>query len=115
MKNENLSKIGNNIQLARIEKGLTQESLAEICNVSANYISNIERGKASGSISLILDICNTLDLSPNYIFNGTVNTSNDYIDIIPSDIVLTYQKLKDENKKFTNQTIKHLYAMQNKR
>ncbi len=115
MKNDNLVKIGTNIQLARIEKGFTQEHLAEICNVSTNYISNIERGKASGSISLILDICNTLDLSPNYVFNGTINSSNDSIDIIPPEIVSTYQKLKDDNKKFTNQTIQHLYSMQNKR
>ena len=37
MKNTNsLKNIGNNIQIARLKIGLTQEALAEKCNVSTN-------------------------------------------------------------------------------
>ena len=63
MKNEaSLKEIGNNIQIARLKKKLTQEALAEKCNVSAKYISAMERGISSGSISLIIDICNILTI-----------------------------------------------------
>ena len=109
MKNEtSLKQIGNNIQLARLKKNMTQETLAEKCNVSSKYISAIERGISSGSISLIIDICNTLDVSPNYIFDHSITNSNDSFNVLSSEISSTYLKLKEENKKFVEQTISHL-------
>lgn len=116
MKNDkSLKNIGNNIQIARLKKGFTQEALSEKCNVSTKYISAIERGISAGSISLIIDICNTLDITPNYIFSNTISNSNDTITVLPADISSTYLKLKPENKQFVENTIKHLYAMQKKR
>lgn len=116
MKNKiSLKKIGSNIQHARLKTGLTQDALAEKCGVSAKYISAIERGISSGSISLIIDICNILDVTPNYIFNGFINNSNDCFDVLPAEISTIYLKLKDDNKSFVNQTINHLYSMQIKR
>lgn len=112
---DSLIEIGNNIQIARLKKNLTQEALAEKCDVSDKYISAIERGKSSGSISLIINICNVLDVSPNYIFNGTIDNSNDSFNVLPIETCSTYLKLKDDNKNFVNHTINHLYAMQNKR
>jgi transcriptional regulator with XRE-family HTH domain len=38
--------IGDNVRNLRKEKGLSQEKLAELANVSRNYISMIERGEA---------------------------------------------------------------------
>ena len=64
---------------------------------------------------LIIDICNVLDISLNYIFNKLVKNSNDSIDILPTELNIEYLKLKSDNKEFVNQTIKHLYSMQNKR
>ena len=34
--------IGNHIKIARLNKGLSQEQLAEKCNVSTKYISALE-------------------------------------------------------------------------
>lgn len=116
MKNtKSLKNIGNNIQIARLKKGLTQEALSEKCNVSTKYISAIERGISSGSISLIIDICNALDVTPNYIFNTTINNSNDTVDIFSTETSSIYLKLKSDNKKFVENTIKHLYSMQTQR
>ena len=36
---DSLIEIGNNIQIARLKKNLTQEALAEKCDVSDKYIS----------------------------------------------------------------------------
>ncbi|MCI8640418.1 MAG: helix-turn-helix domain-containing protein [Clostridia bacterium] len=107
-----LKNIGQNIQKARIKKGMTQEQLAEICGVSSNHISMLETGKSTGSIPLIIDICNNLDVSPNYIFENTIKNFDDKIDVFPNDILITYLKLKEENKTFVSQTINHLYYMQ---
>lgn len=107
--------IGKNIKKYRELRGLTQEQLAEKCNVSTQYIGTIERGKAPGSILLLIDICNVLDISPNYIFNKMIKNNKDSIDILPTELNIEYLKLKSDNKEFVNQTIKHLYSMQNKR
>ena len=116
MKNaKSLKNIGNNIQIARLKKGLTQEALSEKCNVSTKYISAIERGISSGSISLIIDICNALDVTPNYIFNDAVSSSNNTVGVLPIETSSIYLKLKSENKQFVDSTIKHLYSMQKKR
>ena len=73
----NLKSIGHNIQLARLKKGFTQEVLAEKCNVSAKYISALETGLSAGSIPLIIDICNILDITPNYIFDKALNINKE--------------------------------------
>lgn len=116
-RNNNLKSIGHNIQLARLKKGLTQEKLSEYCNVSPKYISAIERGLSSGSIPLIIDICNILEITPNYIFNKTldINKLNETINTLDSQTLIYYEKLKPENQEFVTQTIKHLYNMQKKR
>ena len=107
-----LKSIGNNIQLARLKRGLTQEK----CDISTKYISALERGISAGSISLIIDICNILEISPNYIFKDVINTNvNDSIDIIDKKTLIKYEKLKIENKNFINETISHLYNMQKRR
>lgn len=116
-KDDELKFIGNNIQLARLKMGLTQENLAEKCNVSTNYISSLERGVTAGSIPLIIDICNILNVSPNFIFKHCIESEKlkSDIDIINPELLIYYSKLKDENKAFVNQTILHLYGMQKKR
>jgi len=118
MKKEALKWIGENIQKARLKRKLTQEQLAEKCNVSSEYISSLERGLSSGSISLIVDICNALDITPDYVFSKCINSncdSNYNIDILDTETSVAYLKLKDDNKNFVNYTIKHLYSMQRKR
>ena len=116
MKNtKSIKSIGNNIQLARLKKGLTQEELSEKCNVSSQYISAIESGRTSGSLSLMIEICNILGVSPNYIFGNTINNSNVSTNILSDEVSYAYLKLNSENKKFVENTINHLYSMQNKR
>lgn len=116
MKNTKCIKnIGNNIKLARLKKGLTQEELSEKCNVSSQYISAIESGRTSGSLSLMIEICNILDVSPNNIFGNTVKNSNDSTNVLSNELSFSYLKLNSENKKFVDNTISHLYSMQNKR
>ena len=58
-----LKKFGKNVKIERIKKDLTQEQLAEIMNVSQNYIANIERGKANMSLVKIYELANYLDVN----------------------------------------------------
>ena len=56
-------KIGKNIKKARIEKGYTQEKLAEWLDLSVVYMSSIERGMSGMRLQLLAKICNVLDVS----------------------------------------------------
>ncbi len=66
-----LKKFGKNVKIERIKKDLTQEKLAEIMNVSQNYIANIECGKANMSLGKILELANFMgiDISKLLIFD----------------------------------------------
>ena len=57
-----LKKFGKNVKIERIKKDLTQEQLAEIMNVSQNYIANIECGKANMSLAKILELSAFLEV-----------------------------------------------------
>ena len=57
-----LKKFGKNVKIERIKKDLTQEQLAEIMNVSQNYIANIECGKANMSLAKVLELSKFLEV-----------------------------------------------------
>ena len=57
-----------NIKRRRIEKGLTQEQLAEKIGMSPKYISDIETARKPGSLDTIIQIANILDFEIYEIF-----------------------------------------------
>ena len=57
-----LKKFGKNVKIERIKKDLTQEQLAEIMDVSQNYVANIECGKANMSLAKILELSHFLNV-----------------------------------------------------
>ena len=67
--------IGRRIQKLRKEKGLTQEQVAEILDMSVNYLSNIETGRDICSTVLLLGIANLLDASIDYILGDNLKYS----------------------------------------
>lgn len=107
--------IGKNIQSARLVKGLTQEQLSEKCNVSPNHISSVENENSNCSFSLMLSICNVLDVTPNYIFADFIFSKNDTIETMDKNLLLTYLKLKPQSKKFINNAINEVYKIQKQR
>ncbi len=58
-----LKKFGKNVKIQRIKKDYTQEQLAEIMNVSQNYIANIERGKANMSLAKVNELAAYLNVN----------------------------------------------------
>ena len=54
-KNELLKKFGKNVKIERVKKDLTQEQLAEIMDISQNYLFSIELGKENMSLGKILE------------------------------------------------------------
>ena len=56
------------LKVARVEKDLSQEQLAEIVDVARQTISMIESGKYNPSIKLCIAICRALDRTLDELF-----------------------------------------------
>lgn len=60
-----LKNIGINIKSERLRSGISQEELAEQCNISRNSISLIETGKINPTIIRVIDIAKALKVDIN--------------------------------------------------
>lgn len=74
--------IGQRIAKRRVQMGLKQTALAERLDISNNYLSSIERGKENPSLEIIVNICNVLQVTPDYLLMGNMYSNN-----IPQNIV----------------------------
>ena len=55
--------LGKRIREIRKSQGLSQEKLAERASISAQYVSNIERGKENPTLDLLLRLAEALRVS----------------------------------------------------
>ena len=55
--------IGESLRLLRLQRGLTQEELADRCELSKGFISQVERNLASPSIATLTDLLECLGSS----------------------------------------------------
>ena len=91
--------ISDKIRNIRKFNKLTQEEFAEKLNINAQFLSQIETGKAGISIDNAINICNTANCSSNKLFK-TLIKSPDSID--------NYELLTDRDKTVINEMIKIL-------
>ncbi|MBR6163105.1 helix-turn-helix transcriptional regulator [bacterium] len=64
--------ISDNIKYYRKLKNLTQEKLSEICDISQDYLSEIERGKKMPSLKRLIKISNGLEIEPYLLLKARV-------------------------------------------
>lgn len=65
-------KIGEKIKDMRIKNGLTQEELANRCELSKGFISQLERDLTSPSITTLVDILESLGTNLKDFFNEAI-------------------------------------------
>ncbi|MEE1043205.1 MAG: helix-turn-helix transcriptional regulator [Clostridia bacterium] len=68
--------LGKRIRKIRTKKHLTQEQLAEACELSAAHIGHIERGTRALSIESLITISNVLDVSTDYLLLDVANNED---------------------------------------
>lgn len=86
-------KIGEKIRRLRMQHNLTQEELADRCELSKGFISQVERELTSPSIATLVDILDVL---------GT-NLSNFFTDELPEKVVFS----KNDVSVKTNEELKN--------
>ena len=86
--------IGGKIKRMRIEKQLTQEELANRCELSKGFISQLENNLTSPSIATLIDILDILGTNLREFFN---EISDEKITFTKDDMFET----EDEDLKYT--------------
>lgn len=59
---ERMIAFGRRVREARKNKGISQESLAEMAGIDRSYMGNIERGEKNVTLKKAYEICDALDL-----------------------------------------------------
>lgn len=73
--------LGKKIKEERIEKGYTQEQLAEKIDSTGAYIGQIERGERNASMAKVILIAEALNVSMDYLTGNFCLKNSEYIDV----------------------------------
>ena len=68
--------IGRKIRICRDEKGIKQETLAEMVDISVSYMGAIERGEKLPKLDVFIRIANALDVSSDILLSGVLSVEN---------------------------------------
>lgn len=69
----NQKAVGRRIKVARENKRMTQEQLAEVANLSPMHVSVIERGVKLPKLETLINIANILDVSADELLQDVVH------------------------------------------
>lgn len=67
--------LGARIKQVRLNKGLTQEKLSEMCGLSLTYLGVIENGHKKLSVRTLVKIARVLDVSTDYLLSDSLKIS----------------------------------------
>lgn len=93
MKELDFFSIGQRIREVRSEKHLTQEYLANATGVNVSHISNIETNKVKVSLTLLVQICNALDVTMDYLLENEYHNPTSTIE---KELLNTIKDMKKE-------------------
>ena len=89
----NQTKIGKFIAESRKEKGLTQLQLAEKLNITDRAVSKWETGKSLPDASIMLELCEILDIKANELLKGEKIEENNEEKLSETIVELAKQKV----------------------
>lgn len=69
MSKRELKTFGKRVRELRLDKGLTQEELAEKIGVSTNYVGMVERAERNTTLLKVFKIAKALDVKVSELFN----------------------------------------------
>lgn len=100
---------GRFIARCRKEKGLTQVQLAEKLNITDRAVSKWETGKCMPDSSIMLELCNILDVTVNELLSGERIEMNNYEEKVNENLIEL--KKRDENNMNKNTIISTIYTI----
>ena len=105
IKSEDILKtIGKKIKKARMNKNYTQDYLSEKVGISTDLLRNIENSRNVGSLSALLNLCNALDITPNFLFAELLESNHD----LDNTLYSLFEKMSKDDKDVLKNIIIHL-------
>lgn len=98
-------KIGKFIAECRKKNNLTQMQLAEKLNITDRAISKWENGKGMPDSSIMLDLCNELQISVNELLSGEVLEVNNYNEKLEQNLIDIVRQKEESDKKILTMEI----------
>ena len=95
-------KVGKFISECRKNKNMTQAELAEKLNITDRAISRWETGKGIPDASLMLALCNELDISVNELLSGEKVENDKYINNAEENLLLLTKQIEKRKKILKN-------------
>lgn len=92
-------KIGKFIADERKRKGYTQKQLSEKLKISDKTISKWERGNGFPEVSLLLPLCNELEITVNELLSGERVSEEDYHKKAEENMVNLVKEAQENKKK----------------
>ncbi len=93
------AKVGKFIAECRKNKNMTQAELAEKLNITDRAISKWETGKGMPDSSIMLELCDELDISVNELLSGEVIKMENYNEKAEENLLEMAKKEEIQNKK----------------
>jgi len=99
--------IGARVRRSRIQHKLSQEQLAEQCNLSTSFLGHIERGTRKMSLETLTSLANALDISTDYLLADRPAPSEQVISVLLTEAAQRlskekYQRLENAIKALIN-------------
>lgn len=92
-------KIGRFIAACRKKVGLTQMQLAEKLNITDRAVSKWENGRSLPDSSIMLTLCELLEISVNDLLSGEVVTMNDYEKKLEENLIEAVKQKEQSDKR----------------
>ena len=86
--------VGRKIREQRKKLKITQEQLAEMCEVSPSYIGHIERGSRNLSMNTAVQLCSVLEIGLDFLFLDSAEDSSEITNCIHSALSTCSEKQK---------------------
>lgn len=100
--------VGQKIKEKRNKLGLTQEKLAEKCNLSVGYIAHIERGSKSLSLETAVKISHVLNVSIDYLLMDEIEEQDRVLNSLETELNSLDPKQKDKFIRFARVVINNI-------
>ena len=93
-------KIGKFIAQRRKQVGLTQAQLAEKLNITDRAVSKWETGKALPDTSIMLELCQILEITVNDLLSGEIVTMEQYNKKLEDNLLEMVRQKEQNDKRF---------------
>ena len=96
--------VGKRIKQERIKKGLTQQEVADLAEITNNFLSYVENGKKQASLDTIHKVSNALNISLSELFIDVPYKKTEYS--LSEQILPLLRDKPQKDKKFVLDLVK---------